>query len=58
VAYERVKPTYKEHSEIRGTGAGPHWTVVDPTLNIEQGDSQVSMLDDFVFLVASQCDKC
>jgi len=37
VVQEILTNVYKEHSEIRRTGAGPHWTVVDPTLDIEQG---------------------
>ena len=58
VVQEILTNLYKEHSEIRRTGTGPHWTVVDPTLDTVQGDCQVNTIDDFGFLIASQCDSC
>lgn len=58
VVQEILTNMYKEHSEIRRTGAAPHWNVIDPTLNIVQDDCQANTLDDFGFLIASQCDNC
>jgi hypothetical protein len=42
VVHEILTAVYKEHSEIRRTGAGPHWTVMDSTLDIVQGVYQVN----------------